>query len=216
MWNQWGFLEEAISNLGTESGMALSRGRQGHKETVVSAEGAACVSSVGHSKHGYSSGTILLAQPLDMGLAGFVYPFLRLLGYLGQRCQGPYPFLIELDPTVGWSCAVPRGLWAHVGGGRVSDRARPKYPENQLWWPFGRGGYGLNKWFRGCVSAFPGHMVLREFYFFWDPTPGFWGAGLSPYISVFTPQTGPLLPTSSMVFLSSQWLSESSQSMVTK
>lgn len=57
MWGQGGFLEEAISRR-TGSGMELSRGRQGQKETVVSAEGAACVSSVDHSKHGYSSGII--------------------------------------------------------------------------------------------------------------------------------------------------------------
>lgn len=57
MWGQGGFLEEAISPI-TRSGMELSRGRQGQKKTVVSAEGAACVSPVGHSKHGYSSGII--------------------------------------------------------------------------------------------------------------------------------------------------------------
>lgn len=91
MWDQGGFLEEAISKLGTESGMALSRRRQGQKGTVVSAEGAAYVSSVGHSKYGYYSGTILLAQPLDLGLAGFVMPFPQAFGLFGPKMSGTLP-----------------------------------------------------------------------------------------------------------------------------
>lgn len=99
MWGLGGFLEEAISQI-TRSGMELSRGRQGQKETMISAEGAACVSSVSHSKHGYSSG--IIGSSLRLGLGRICHALSSGLWVtLGQRCQGPYPLLIEPDRTVG-------------------------------------------------------------------------------------------------------------------